>query len=452
MVFESLEPRLLLSAAPFHTAALDQAGMDLTFRLENESGPVTHQRIDNALDTAKTEAVKRDAFAGQVIYLDVDGARNVTYDGPIRVSGIDVPAFKAPDSLAGQEHEIIASVLADLDRIFAGTGIVFTVEQPQTEGTYSKIYIGGDGSAFAAYGPLLGLSEKVDPGNRDPNDIAFIFSDTIGEFPSLLGMRLAHLHETVADYGRDLAGYIAHEVGHLLGFEHAHTVHTDDAGDVLAEVAFKPYTHVEIAKDVRADLLEDGKLNIAGHEYEVHPKLLKAIEQYPSYYYAGAVGPDGFPDLVFGQSIIHPIDTGVWLQRLFDMAWAAQKDPSFTADERPQILAFTYGYATHAAGDLFAHTLVNEFSEGIFPSVPDIAQDDRDLANAVRHLMVEGYIGDATPGFDNVSDHTLLPDGDISDDSSQGITFNAPMHFIYKALIKPFPGEPVAIADTGKGF
>ena len=113
MVFELLEPRLLLSAAPFHTAALAQAGMDLTFRLENESGPVTQQRIDNALDTVESEVVKRDAFAGQVIYLDVDGARNVTYDGPITVSGIDVPVFKAPDSLAGQENEIIASVLGD---------------------------------------------------------------------------------------------------------------------------------------------------------------------------------------------------------------------------------------------------------------------------------------------------------------------------------------------------
>ena len=47
------------------------------------------------------------------------------------------------------------------------------------------------------------------------------------------------------------------------------------------------------------------------------------------------------------------------------MAWAAQ-DPSspFDAVERLQILAFSYGYATHAAGDFWAHTLVNEFTEG----------------------------------------------------------------------------------------
>src|SRR5262249_6591435 len=294
-----------------------------TFRLENESSPVTDQRIDNARDTAKSEAVTRDASAGQVIYLDVDGARNVTYDGPITVYGIDVPAFKSPDSLAGQENEIIASVLADLNRTFAGTGLVFTVEQPQTKGTYSTIYIGGDGSAFASYGPLLGLSEKVDQGNRDPSDIAFIFSDNIGEFSSLLGIGSAYLHDTVADYGRDLAGYVAHEVGHLLGFEHMHETYGDHPGP-LDSVAFKPYTHVEIAKDVRIDLLTDGKIDIAGHAYDVHPKILEALAKYPSYYYAGAVGPDGFPDLVFGQSKIHPIDTGVWVQRLLDMAWASQ--------------------------------------------------------------------------------------------------------------------------------
>ena len=45
----------------------------------------------------------------------------------------------------------------------------------------------------------------------------------------------------------------------------------DDHQGVLDEVGFKPYTHVEIAKDARADLLDDNKLTIAGHDYTVHP-------------------------------------------------------------------------------------------------------------------------------------------------------------------------------------
>ena len=71
----------------------------------------------------------------------------------------------------------------------------------------------------------------------------------------------------------------------------------------------------------------------------------------------------------------------------------------YSEAEKLQILAFTYGYMTHAAGDSFAHTLVNELSEGIFPAVGDILTDADMAAIAVRHLVVEGHIGAATPGL-----------------------------------------------------
>ena len=74
--------------------------------------------------------------------------------------------------------------------------------------------------------------------------------------------------------------YVGHEMGHLLGFVPVLTVDADT--DPLAEVAFKPYTHVEIAQDVLADLLDDGKVTIAGPEYDVHPKILAAMQDYPS--------------------------------------------------------------------------------------------------------------------------------------------------------------------------
>ena len=47
-------------------------------------------------------------------------------------------------------------------------------------------------------------------------------------------------------------------------------------------------------------------------------EIVQALLNYPSYYYAGAVGPDGFPDFTFGQWIFHPTDTGVWVQRPTD--------------------------------------------------------------------------------------------------------------------------------------
>ncbi len=226
--------------------------------------------------------------------------------------------------------------------------------------------------------------------------------------------------------------------------------------DPLAEVAFKPYTHVEIARDARADVIDDGQLTIGGQTLDVHPKIVAALQNYEAFYYAGTVGPDGFPDVVMGQGVIHSGDTGTWLTRILDMAWAAQDDPSFSPEEQSQILAWSYGFLTHAAGDHWAHTLVNEFAEGVFPEVGDvigsIGDDERELANALRHFLVEGYVGDATPGFDsNRDDRTLLPDGDVSDDSTPGIPFDAPARFIYEALIRPFPNDPTPIAKVDLG-
>ncbi len=46
--------------------------------------------------------------------------------------------------------------------------------------TYSTVYVGGNGAWASEYGEsFLGLAEKVDVGNQDPADNAFIFSDTL---------------------------------------------------------------------------------------------------------------------------------------------------------------------------------------------------------------------------------------------------------------------------------
>jgi len=50
-------------------------------------------------------------WQGQIIYLDFDGAQNVTYHGPLTVGPFDIPAFQAPVALAGQEQAIIDQVL-----------------------------------------------------------------------------------------------------------------------------------------------------------------------------------------------------------------------------------------------------------------------------------------------------------------------------------------------------
>lgn len=205
--------------------------------------------------------------------------------------------------------------------------------------------------------------------------------------------------------------------------------------------AFKPYTHVYVAQQALADVLDDGHVTVNGQEYAVDPVLLAALQQWPSYYNAGVIGPDGFPDLTMGQSVIHPENTGAWLRYLLQRAQEAQTDPQYTAAERGQILAWTFGFMTHAAGDMWAHTMVNEFAREVFPAVSEIVTSVDDAAIALRHIMVEGYIADATPGYDGNPDITLY-NGDWTDDSTPGIQYDAPHKFIYNTLVKKDNGAP----------
>ena len=199
---------------------------------------------------------------------------------------------------------------------------------------------------------------------------------------------------------------------------------------------FKPYTHNYTGNQARADAA-DGYVTIAGRDYPVPGQVAQALHDWPTYYNAGVVGPDGFPDLTMGQSVIHPVHTGQWLRYILNRAWATQDDPSYSAQEKSQVLAFAYGFMTHAAGDMWAHTLVNEQAKGVFPGVKEILTNSHDAEIAIRHIILEGYIGDATPGFDGNDDRTTLPNGDVSDDSSPGTGFDAPIRWIYETLVDP---------------
>ncbi len=210
---------------------------------------------------------------------------------------------------------------------------------------------------------------------------------------------------------------------------------------------FKPYTHNYTGNQARADAA-DGHVTIAGREYPVPGQVAQALHDWPTYYNAGVVGPDGFPDLTMGQSVIHPVHTGQWLRYILNRAWATQDDPSYSPQEKSQVLAFAYGFMTHAAGDMWAHTLVNEQAKGVFPGVKEILTNSHDAEIAIRHIILEGYIGDATPGFDGNDDRTTLSDGDVSDDSSPGTGFDAPVRWIYETLVDP---NAVGAPSTARG-
>ncbi len=116
--------------------------------------------------------------AEQVIYLDFDGAEDVTYDGPLLIKHIDVPPFSAEAAgMGGEEDLIIDGIIARLESIFDETPVAFTTIEPAPTAPYSTIHVGGDDSAFRDYGRFVFLAEKNDVGNLDPSDNAFVFSD-----------------------------------------------------------------------------------------------------------------------------------------------------------------------------------------------------------------------------------------------------------------------------------
>jgi len=199
--------------------------------------------------------------------------------------------------------------------------------------------------------------------------------------------------------------------------------------------AFKPNTHILTGNSAIEPILQGSDIiTIDEKSYPVDPRIADAIRTFPDYYRGGVVGPDGFPDIFVGQSRIHPdtkCDGGLlansechisagnsfayeWLRHIYESGWDYYNNQNGN-DEGKKALAFAYGFLTHAAGDIWAHTLVNSFAEGIFPGPMEIAGDPENLPHATRHIIVESYLGEHTP------DTTLA--------------INSPSDFVYRTLI-----------------
>ena len=206
--------------------------------------------------------------------------------------------------------------------------------------------------------------------------------------------------------------------------------------------AFSPYTHNWSANIAYADAVDDGMLTINGLTYALRPEVVEALRNWPQFYNAGVVGPDGFPDVTYGQAAIHPEKTGLWFKHILSEAWAAQSDASYNADEKGQILAFAHGFATHGAGDMWAHTIVNEFSKGVFPPIPEVLAAIPNAETAIRHLILDLVFGDATPGFDGNPERGPAPGGDVSDTSTPEMPYDAPHRFIFRTLVDPAAATP----------
>ncbi len=219
--------------------------------------------------------------AGQVIYLDFDGAENVTYDGPVTIAQIDVPAFSGGTLEVAGHQPVLAGMLVEtitteVARLLAPFCAEVTSEVPEA-GAYSTIYIGGAGAEFAAWGDFLGLAEAVDTGHLNPSDQAFVFSDR------LLGPGVTPL-----EYALAVSWVTAHEVGHLLGMTHS-AEHDGRQQAAALGAAEQPRARAAGPLDAVAHKMEPGM--------EVHQWIAReAYELYASQFDFGAAF-DGFGEL-----------------------------------------------------------------------------------------------------------------------------------------------------------
>src|SRR5690242_15310101 len=56
--------------------------------------------------------------------------------------------------------------------------------------------------------------------------------------------------------------------------------------------AWKPYTHNYTAHQIWNDVVDDGRVTLAGKTYLVDSRITAALLAYPDHFYAGSVGPD----------------------------------------------------------------------------------------------------------------------------------------------------------------
>ena len=168
----------------------------------------------------------------------------------------------------------------------------------------------------------------------------------------------------------------------------------------------KSYGHIYMANILRQELIDNGgniilKIEKGKKEkYKIPENFYKAIRDYPSYFRAGSVGPDFFPDLIFGQMIIHPINSGEWLKLMLDeLATIPPSDPEYYPS-----ISFYLGFMLHYAGDMFTHDYVNSYAKGWFQSFKHIinnlssknetriSQGKEEIKIIIRHLAIETYL------------------------------------------------------------
>ena len=178
--------------------------------------------------------------------------------------------------------------------------------------------------------------------------------------------------------------------------------------------AWKLETHYWLATEVLKEL-ESGQGSVgipSKSTYSIPPTLFQAISDKRGDYLLGVLGPDTYPDMVAGQMTTHPgleatptdkKDILPPAKALLNLTQRSLSGPLWGTDDwlhwvrskalssplpesgRKRELAFAYGYLTHAAMDMWAHSYVNLYSGDVFSMT-----DEQEVE--FRHMAIESLI------------------------------------------------------------
>jgi len=211
--------------------------------------------IPYRLTIETTEAEPVETPPSQLVWLAFEGAQaDYLFDVHGGLGGtpdvVNRPAFDAEVfDLDTMRTSLINAIAARIGEIYQNTGLnvvvgeigqkfselnitsetemTFVLEKPPVGATYSTVVFGGKLPMIG----LLGLAEKIDRHNEDHSDMAVVQTDDIAWLyrVDMNEDPLVRFEETV----NAVANIGAHELGHILGLEHATEINTNEPANII---------------------------------------------------------------------------------------------------------------------------------------------------------------------------------------------------------------------------